>query len=45
LATQFDHLVSTGKQRRRTFTAEHKIATPVNWKPGEDAIIAGSMTD
>jgi thioredoxin-dependent peroxiredoxin len=25
--------------------AKHKISTPVNWKPGEDVIIAGSVTD
>ena len=26
-------------------TARHKVATPVNWKNGEDVIIAGSVTD
>jgi alkyl hydroperoxide reductase subunit AhpC len=26
-------------------TAKHKVATPVNWKPGEDVVIAGSVTD
>jgi alkyl hydroperoxide reductase subunit AhpC len=26
-------------------TATHKVATPVNWKPGEDVIIAGSVND
>jgi len=26
-------------------TANHKVATPVNWKNGEDVIIAGSVTD
>jgi alkyl hydroperoxide reductase subunit AhpC len=26
-------------------TAEHKVATPVNWHQGEDVIIAGSVTD
>jgi alkyl hydroperoxide reductase subunit AhpC len=26
-------------------TANHKVATPVNWKPGEDVIIAGSVSD
>src|SRR5207244_11338925 len=26
-------------------TARHKVATPVNWKYGEDVIIAGSVTD
>jgi alkyl hydroperoxide reductase subunit AhpC len=26
-------------------TAKHRVATPVNWKKGEDVIIAGSVTD
>jgi alkyl hydroperoxide reductase subunit AhpC len=26
-------------------TAQHKVATPVNWKRGEDVIIAGSVSD
>jgi thioredoxin-dependent peroxiredoxin len=26
-------------------TAQHKVATPVNWKEGEDVIIAGSVTN
>ncbi|HZR23274.1 MAG TPA: peroxiredoxin [Vicinamibacterales bacterium] len=26
-------------------TAKHKVATPVNWKPGEDVIISGSVSD
>jgi thioredoxin-dependent peroxiredoxin len=26
-------------------TAKHKIATPVNWQPGENVIIAGSVSD
>ena len=26
-------------------TAKHKVATPVNWKPGEDVIIAGAVSD
>ena len=26
-------------------TANHRVATPVNWRPGEDVIIAGSMSD
>ena len=25
-------------------TASHKVATPVNWQPGEDVIIAGSVS-
>ena len=25
--------------------AKHKVATPVNWKQGEDVIIAGSVSD
>jgi len=27
------------------FTAKHKVATPVNWKHGDDVIIAGSVND
>jgi alkyl hydroperoxide reductase subunit AhpC len=26
-------------------TAKHKVSTPVNWKHGEDVIIAGSVSD
>jgi len=26
-------------------TAKHQVATPVNWLPGEDVIIAGSVSD
>jgi thioredoxin-dependent peroxiredoxin len=26
-------------------TAGHRVATPVNWKPGEDVIIAGSVSN
>ena len=26
-------------------TAKHKVATPAQWKPGEDVIIAGSVTN
>jgi thioredoxin-dependent peroxiredoxin len=26
-------------------TANHKVSTPVNWKQGDDVIIAGSVTD
>ena len=26
-------------------TQEYKVATPANWKPGDDVIIAGSVTD
>jgi alkyl hydroperoxide reductase subunit AhpC len=25
--------------------AEHPVSTPVNWRPGEDVIIAGSVSD
>ncbi len=26
-------------------TTKHNVSTPVNWKPGEDVIISGSVTD
>jgi thioredoxin-dependent peroxiredoxin len=26
-------------------TAKHKVATPANWRPGQDVIIAGSVSD
>jgi alkyl hydroperoxide reductase subunit AhpC len=26
-------------------TAKHKVATPVNWQPGDDVIISGSISD
>ena len=26
-------------------TAQHKVATPVNWQSGDDVIIAGSVSD
>ena len=26
-------------------TADHKVSTPAQWKPGEDVIIAGSVSD
>ena len=26
-------------------SVEHKVATPVNWRQGEDVIIAGSVSD
>jgi alkyl hydroperoxide reductase subunit AhpC len=26
-------------------TATHKVSTPVNWEPGEDVIISGSVSD
>ena len=26
-------------------TADHKVSTPVNWQPGEDVIIAGSVSN
>jgi alkyl hydroperoxide reductase subunit AhpC len=26
-------------------TAKYRVATPLNWKTGEDDIIAGSVTD
>ena len=26
-------------------TAKHRVSTPVNWRPGEDVVIAGSVSD
>jgi C-terminal domain of 1-Cys peroxiredoxin len=26
-------------------TAKHQVSTPVNWKPGEDVIISGRVSD
>jgi alkyl hydroperoxide reductase subunit AhpC len=26
-------------------TAKHAVSTPANWKPGEDVVISGSVTD
>jgi thioredoxin-dependent peroxiredoxin len=26
-------------------TAKHRVATPVNWKQGEDVVIAGSVSN
>jgi alkyl hydroperoxide reductase subunit AhpC len=26
-------------------TARHSVSTPVNWKPGEDVVIGGNLTD
>ena len=26
-------------------TAQHKVATPANWKQGEDVVIAGSVSN
>jgi alkyl hydroperoxide reductase subunit AhpC len=26
-------------------TADHQVATPAQWQPGEDVIIAGSVSD
>ncbi len=26
-------------------TAKEKVATPVNWKPGDDVVILGSVSD
>jgi alkyl hydroperoxide reductase subunit AhpC len=26
-------------------TAKHRVATPVNWKQGDDVIIAGSVSE
>jgi hypothetical protein len=26
-------------------TAKHQVSTPVNWKPGEDVIISGNVSN
>jgi alkyl hydroperoxide reductase subunit AhpC len=26
-------------------TAKHKVSTPVNWKPGDDVILSGAVSD
>jgi thioredoxin-dependent peroxiredoxin len=26
-------------------TPKHKVSTPVNWRPGDDVILAGSVSD
>ena len=39
----FDEVIRVIDSLQRT--AEHKVATPVNWTPGDDVIIAGSVSD
>jgi alkyl hydroperoxide reductase subunit AhpC len=39
----FDEIIRVIDSMR--LTAKHKVATPVNWKPGEDVIIAGAVSD
>ncbi len=39
----FDEVIRVIDSLQRT--SEHKVATPVNWKPGEDVIIAGSVSN
>jgi alkyl hydroperoxide reductase subunit AhpC len=39
----FDEVLRVIDSLQLTFN--HKVATPVNWKQGEDVIIAGSVTD
>jgi len=39
----FDEVLRVIDSLQLTF--RHKVATPVNWKQGEDVIIAGSVTD
>jgi alkyl hydroperoxide reductase subunit AhpC len=39
----FDELLRAVDSLR--LTAAHRVATPANWRPGEDVIIAGSVSD
>ena len=39
----FDEVIRVIDSLQRT--SEHKVATPVNWTPGDDVIIAGSVKD
>jgi len=38
-------MVDLRTQLTLQLTAAHKVSTPVNWEPGEDVIIAGSVSD
>src|ERR671937_259348 len=39
----FDEVIRVIDSLQRT--AQHKVATPVNWQPGEEVIIAGSVSN
>jgi alkyl hydroperoxide reductase subunit AhpC len=39
----FDEVIRVIDSLQRT--SEHKVATPVNWRPGENVIIAGSVNN
>ena len=39
----FDEVIRVIDSLQRT--SKHKVATPVNWKPGDDVIIAGSVSN
>ena len=39
----FDEVIRVIDSLQRT--SQHKVATPVNWKPGDDVIIAGSVSN
>ena len=38
-------VIGPDKKIKLQLTAKHKVATPVNWKPGDDVIISGAVSN